>query len=118
VDAEESARWLGEDVGELDVHIAGTTTREVAQESALSYGAHWAVADAMRGSGVWGARMRAAGEQRPSVARCGWEHTGQARVGGGGWARTMLGLRGRACRRLRARSWAAHAGPRQGEWLG
>jgi hypothetical protein len=40
VGAEESARWLGEDVGELDAHIAGKTTGEVAQESALSYGAH------------------------------------------------------------------------------
>ena len=71
MDAEESARWLGEDVGELDAHIAGKTTGEVAQESALSCGAHWPVADVMRGSDVWVARMRAAGERWPSVTRCG-----------------------------------------------
>jgi hypothetical protein len=63
VGAEESTRWLAEDMGELDAHIAGKTTGEVAQESALSYGAHWAVADAMRGSGVWGraCALRASG---------------------------------------------------------
>jgi hypothetical protein len=68
VGTEGSAQWLGEDVGELDAHIAGKTTGEVAQESALSCGAHWPVADVMRGSGVWGARMRAAGKRWSSVS--------------------------------------------------
>jgi hypothetical protein len=71
VGAEGSTQWLGEDVGELDAHIAGKTTGEVAQESALSCGAYWPVADVMRGIDVWGAHMRAAGERWLCVARCG-----------------------------------------------